>query len=506
MKVLFSGFVRVGTPRLLPRAASFAEAEPFERSVVGKGAGEGGVSLILWNIRVLVAGTIFGRLDLFWKRAMSDILLAFVLVIALLLLNGLLAMSEFAVVTARRARLARQAESGDARAAVALELAANPAQFLSTVQVGITLVGILAGAFGGATISEELATLLAEVPTIAPYAEGIAFTAVVVLITYLSLIIGELAPKRIALGNPERVARMVAVPMRVLSRAGRPVVRFLTASTNLVMRLVGLHLSEEVPVSDEDVRALVAQGRAAGGIPAAEEKIVERVLRLGDRPVTAIMTPRTEVDWIELKEDPAAIRELLLDKPHSYLLVCQGTVDNVIGIVQTRDLLCQFLNEKPLDIPAVLAQPLFIPEMTSVLRLLEMFRQANVSTATVLDEFGGVQGLVTASDIFRDLVGDLPGSGGAPQAEPEIVARAEGGWLVDGAAPVEDLEKELGFTPAREEREHAYRTVGGLVLTELGHLPRIGESVQVGEFRFEVVDLDGRRIDRVLVTRTTSTE
>lgn len=436
---------------------------------------------------------------------MTDVAFEFALVLALLILNGLLAMSELAVVTARRGRLARLAEGGDRRAAAALELATNPTQFLSTVQVGITLVGILAGAFGGATIAEELGGLLAAIPAIGPYAEGIAFTLVVAVITYLSLIIGELVPKRIALADPERIARLVAGPLQTLSRVGGPVVRLLTASTNLAARLLRLHQRNTTVVTDEDVRALVAQGRAAGDIPSREEEIVERVLRLGDRPIAAIMTPRTALDWVEPEEDPAAIRQLLFDKHRTRLLVCQGSVDNVVGVVLARDLLGQCLEGKPFNIRAVLRQPLFLPQTTPVLRLLEMFQQAAVTTATVLDEFGGVQGLVTLSDIFRDLVGVLPGPGGASPPDPEVVARPEGGWLVDGATSVEKLEEELGFAPLEDERERGYRTAGGLVLTHLGHLPRIGEEVKVGEFRFEVVDMDGHRIDRLLITHTPDT-
>lgn len=436
---------------------------------------------------------------------MTDVVFEFALVLALLVVNGLLAMSELAVVTARPGRLARLAEGGDRRAAAALELSSNPTQFLSTVQVGITLVGILAGAFGGATIAEELGGILAAVPAIGPYAEGIAFTLVVAIITYLSLIVGELVPKRVALADPERIARLVAGPMRTLSRVGGPVVRLLTASTNLVVRLLGLHHSKAATVTDEDVRALVAQGRAAGDIPSREEEIVERVLRLGDRPIAAIMTPRTALDWIEPEEDPAVIRQLLLDKHRTRLLVCQGSVDNVLGVVLARDLLGQCAEGKPFDIRAALRQPLFLPQTTPVLRLLDMFQHAEATTAAVLDEFGGVQGLVTISDVLRDIVGDLPSPGGASPPDPEVTARPEGGWSVDGATSLEKLEEELGFTPPDDERDRGYRTVGGLVLTELGHLPRIGEEVRVGEFRFEVVDMDGNRIDRLLITHTPDT-
>ncbi len=427
------------------------------------------------------------------------VLLEILLVLALMVVNGLLAMSEIAVVTARRGRLTSRAESGDGRAATALELASQPTQFLSTVQIGITLVGIVAGAIGGATLARHLVGPLSRVPVIGPHAEGVAFTLVVALITYLSLILGELVPKRIALANPERVASLVARPMRILSRVASPLVRLLTASTNALVRPLGLHRPTEATVTDEDVRALVAQGRATGTIPAGEEEIVERVLRLGDRPAAAIMTPRTDLEWIELDEDQAVLRRLLLDGRHALLLVCRDSVDDVVGVVVTRDLLRQCVEGKTFDLRAALKQPLFVPETTPVLRLLELFRPAEVPAAVVLDEFGGVQGLATVSDIFGDLVGELRPPGAAPRREAEITPRPEGGWLVDGGAPVEDLEEELGLTLDEEERKRDYRTVGGLVLTHLGHLPMVGEFVEVRGFRFEVVDMDGRRIDRLLV-------
>jgi putative hemolysin len=438
---------------------------------------------------------------------MSQLVLESMIVLALLVFNGLLAMSEIALVTARRARLERRADAGDRRAAAAVALASEPTQFLSTVQVGITLVGILAGAFGGATIADKLAEVLVSIPGIAPYAAGVAFALVVAAITYLSLIVGELVPKRIALGNPERIAMLVARPMHLLARVSGPLVRLLTTSTNFVLRTFGLQRTADAVVTEEDVRALVAQATATGTIHAGEEAIVQRVLRLGDRPVRSIMTPRTALEWVDPDEGPEAIRRLLIDGRHSRLLVCRETVDNVVGLVLTQDLLRQCVQGKPLDVQEVLKLPLFVPETTSVLRLLEMFRKSRAPATVVLDEFGGVQGLVTLSDIFESLVGELPenwDASGPP--EPEIVRRPEGGWLVDGSTAMEELEEELDLVRTEEERDRDYRTVGGLVLTHLGHLPRIGESVEVDGFRFEVVDMDGRRIDRVLVTPVERTE
>ena len=342
---------------------------------------------------------------------MAVILLELALITVLFLVNGLLAMSEIAVVTSRRARLERRAESGDVGAAAALELIAEPTQFLSTVQVGITLVGIVAGAVGGAAIAEKVAALLAPLPGVGPYATEVAFVLVVAAITYLSLVVGELVPKRIAMSNPERVAALMARPMQLLSRVNRPIVRLLTASTNLLLRALRVKRSSDAAVTDEDVRALVAQGIATGTIHAGEEPLVERVLRLGDRPVRAIMTPRPDLEWLSPDEDQAAIRRLLLDSPRSRLLVSAESVDDVVGIVMTRDLLSQCIQGNPFDIAAVLKQPLFVPESTPVLQLMEMFRESDVAAAVVLDEFGGVQGMATVSDIFADLVGEFPGGG-----------------------------------------------------------------------------------------------
>lgn len=431
---------------------------------------------------------------------MSAILLELALIAALFVLNGALAMSEIAIVTARRPRLERRAKAGDAGAGTALELIAEPTQFLSTVQVGITLIGIIAGTVGGATIAGELGALLEEVPGTGQYAHEAGFVLVVAGITYLSLIIGELVPKRIALSNPERIAAMVARPMQLLALVSRPVVRVLTISTNFVLRLLRVKRTREAAVTDEDVRALVAQGTATGTIHAGEEEIVERVLRLGDRPVRAIMTPRPDVEWITLDEDTASLRRLLLDSERTRLLVCGESVDDVVGVVLTRDLLRQCIEGEAFDVRAVLKQPLFVPESAPVLRLLEMFRQSEVAAAVVLDEFGGVQGMATVSDIFADLVGDIPGAGRAPD-QPEIVARPDGSWLVDGSTSVEDLEEAIGLERSFEEQARDYQTAAGLVLTHLGRMPQTGDMLDAMGFRFEVVDMDGRRIDRLIVTR-----
>jgi putative hemolysin len=432
---------------------------------------------------------------------MSTLLTEVALILVLLACNGLLAMAEIALVSARRSRLERLAAGGNRGATAAVGLLARPTRFLSTVQIGITLVGILAGAFGGATVARELAAMLATVPALAPYATNLAFALVVTVITYLSLVIGELVPKRIALASPERVTLLVAQPMVLLARVSHPIVRVLEGSTEVVVRLLGLHREQATPVTDEDVRALIAQGTASGNIAAAEEEIVERVLRLGDRPANAVMTPRTDVEWVEPGEEPEALRRVLGEGRHAWLLVCEQQVDNVLGVVSAAVLLRQCVMGQPFDVRAALQPPLFVPETTPLLKLLEQFRGTRAPIAILLDEFGGVQGVVTLSDILDDLMGDLSREPMPEAGESHIVERPDGGLLVDGATPVEELTQALAVALTDAEHPHDYRTLAGLVLTRLGHLPRVGESVEAFGLRFEVIDMDGRRIDRLLITK-----
>ena len=428
-----------------------------------------------------------------------QILIELAIIVALLLLNGVFAMSEIAVVTARRGRLQRRADAGDHRARAALDLAREPSQFLSTVQVGITLVGTLAGAYGGATIAEEIAPLFTALPWIGEYGENVALGLVVAVITFLSVVIGELVPKRIALTNAEAIAARVARPMHTLAKIGGPVVRLLTHTTELLLRVLRIRGPGEPGVTEDDIRALVAQGTASGAVHEGEEEILDRVLHLGDRAVAAVMTPRPDIEWIDLSADAGAIREAFEARPQAWLLVCEGSVESVAGVVHARDVLVHCLRGATPDLRTVLRQPLFVPESMSLLQLLLRFRQSAVHVAVVLDEFGGVQGLVMLDRILGELVADLPG----PDAgDAEVVRRDDGSWLIDGATPIDSVDEELGLERPVAEQRRGYRTLAGFVMTELGRVPRIGERVERWGFSFEVVDMDGRRIDRVLVART----
>ena len=428
---------------------------------------------------------------------MSVITVELLVILALLLMNGVFAMSEMAIVAARKTRLEHRAEEGDAGARAALDLAAHPSNFLSTVQVGITLVGVLAGAFGGAGISEALAARFADVPWLARYAEPLAFGAVVAAITYLSLVVGELVPKRIALGSPERVAAFVARPMRLVARVGAPLVALLTGSTNVVFRVLGMRATADAGVTEQDIRAMVEQGAEAGVVQTAEHEIVENTFRLGDRQVGSIMTPRPDIVWVDLASPPGELRERLASLGRPRVLVCEGDVDNALGVVHAEDLLSRCLAGDALDLRAALHQPLFVPETMPVFQLLEEFRRSRQRVALALDEYGGVQGEVSVDDIVEALVGDLPERGEADR--PEIVRAPDGTWVVDGAAAVEDLTATLDVDlPAEDRRD--YRTVAGLVLTWLGHVPAVGDQVDVGDLHLQVAEMDGRRIAQVRVS------
>ena len=418
-------------------------------------------------------------------------------ILALLVVNGVFSMSEIAVVTARRSRLDHRASEGDARARAAAELKDEPTDFLSTVQIGITLVGILAGAFGGARLAAPLATLLSRVGWLAPYAETVAFALVVGVITYLTLIIGELVPKRVAMANPERVAGLIAHPMQRLARVAHPLVALLSGSTNALARLLGVHGDDEPMVTEEDIRALIAQGARAGVVQETEEDILERVFYLGDRQVRAVMVPRPDVEWIESTASAEAMREALAHSNHAGFLVCEGDVDHVRGVVRATDLLAQCLTGAPLDLTPLLRQPHFVPATMPVLQLLQRFRASEVHLAVALDEFGTVQGMVTLYDLLADLVADVPGL--VSQRDSDIVRRDDGSWLVDGTVPLEDVEMAVGTAVLPPGRTRGSRTLGGLVFATLGRVPHEGDVVRVGGFQLEVVDMDGRRVDRVLM-------
>ncbi len=432
------------------------------------------------------------------EEVMEDPALQILVIVGLAILNGVLAMSEIAVVSARRARLRQAAETGDARAAAALKLATEPTQFLATVQIGITLVGIVAGAFGQATLARAIARRLAQVPVLVPYASAIGTTLVIGATTYLSIVVGELAPKRLALINPERVASFIAGPMDVLATIARPVVWLLSTSTNGLVRLLGVEPSTEPDVTSEEIATMIEQGREIGVFEKAEHEILESVLRLDERRVDAYMTPRPQVTWIDLEHPEESIRQILLSAQHSRFPVIDGDPDNALGVLYAKDLLVRQLQGKPFDMRDTLRPVLFVPESMSPLRVLEIFKVKGQHIALVTDEYGSIEGMITDMDILEAIAGEIPGEG-EPE-EPKALQRDDGTWLVDGLLRIDRLWEVLGIDKKMDEVYRGYQTVSGFVMAELEGIPSEGESFEFHGLCIEVVDMDGRRIDKVLVT------
>ncbi|MFH1175802.1 MAG: hemolysin family protein [Acidobacteriota bacterium] len=415
----------------------------------------------------------------------------------LIIANAVFSMSEIALFAARKPRLQQRAQEGDERAAAALALANSPDDFLSTVQVGVTLVGVLAGAFGGATIARPLAAALGQIPALARYREALAIGLVVVAITYLTLIFGELVPKRIALRDPEGIASAMARPMRFLSRATLPVVRVLSGSTSLVLRLLGTRQATGPPVTEEEIKLLIGQGTQAGMFEAAEQKMVERVFRLGDRRVGSLMTPRTKIVWLDAGDSPAAIAGKISVSPYSRFPVGRGQLDNCLGYVRVKDLLDGAVAATPIDLLSALRQPLVAPETMRALVLLERFKTTGTHFAIVVDEYGGIEGLVTPNDVLEAIVGEMQPAGEGEEAP--AIEREDGSWLVDGAMLVDDLRELVAMPKLPAEQKGAFKTLGGFVMSHLGRVARTGDHFEIEGVRFEVVDMDGHQIDKVLI-------
>jgi putative hemolysin len=428
------------------------------------------------------------------SNGMSEMLI----ILFLILGNGILAMSEIAIVTARKFRLQQQAEKGNVRANIALNLANTPGRFLSTIQIGITLIGILAGVYGGATIAINLEATLREVSALSLYARSISITMVVVVVTYLTLILGELVPKKIALNNPERIAALVAPSMRLLSRLGAPLVTVMDASTNLVLKLLRVGKSEEPEVTEEEIRMMIDIGAETGEIQPIEDEIVDQVFRLGDMRAISLTTPRPEIVWLDLLAPEDIIRSTVSTTPYSKFPVCKGSLDEVKGSVRAKDLLDYCLQGKSMDLESILKPPLFVPETMAVFRVLELFREQHTHIALVLDEYGSVEGLITMRDIIDAILGDFPEVEQSDKSE--IIRHQDGSYLVDGMLAVDRFMEFFDFKEIPDDERNYYHTVGGFVLTHLGHIPVAGETFDWEGQRIEVVDMDGKRVDKVLVT------
>lgn len=426
---------------------------------------------------------------------MSQVTLEVVIILLLILVNGIFAMSEIAIVSARRVRLERMAREGSRGAQVALDLVETPNRFLSTVQVGITLVGIFAGAFGGATVAGKLAEVVRQIGPLAPYAGAISLALVIGTITFLSVVVGELVPKRIALQSAERISAAVARPMHFISIVATPVVRLLSLSTEAVLALMGIKTAPQSAVTEEEIRVLVEQGAQAGMIEEVERDMVESIFRLDDRTLEAMMTPRPEIVWLDINLSAEDNRKLIENSNFSRFPVCDGDLDHVLGIVHTKDLLSQCLNGEQIDIAKAMRPPLYVPETVHALRALERFKQSGIHMAILIDEYGGIEGVITLFDILEAIVGDIPTLG--ETSEPPIVQREDGSWLVDGLLAIDDFQ--TYFSLASMPSEGAYQTVGGFFVLMLGNVPQSGDFFEWQGMRFEVVDMDGHRVDKALV-------
>ena len=429
---------------------------------------------------------------------MNDPFLEILVIVLLLLTNGIFSMSEMAIVSARKTRLQQLADRGNRYARLTLKLADDPNKFLATVQIGITLIGILSGAFGGATLAKMIAAWLSAFPSIQPYSDAIGVALVVIVVTYLSLIIGELVPKRLALNNAERIAVIVAMPMNFLSALASPLVKLLSLSTNFVLRLLNIKPTTEPMITQEEIEILIEQGTQSGALEETEQDILESVLRLDEQRVGAVMTARPQIIWLDMEDPLETTQQKIILSPYSRFLLSRDDLDNFLGVVYAKDILAQDWMDNTLDLSALVRPPLFVPENMPTLKLLDLFKQKSVHVAVVVDEYGVIQGMVTDTDILESIVGDLPAND-EPE-EPEAIRREDGSWLLDGMLPIERLKKLLDIEKLPDEELADYQTVGGFIIYYLESIPISGEWFECGGLRFEVVDMDGRRVDKVLVT------
>jgi putative hemolysin len=421
------------------------------------------------------------------------------IVLVLIALNGIFSMSEFAIVSAKKTYLKQRAEKEDTKAATALKLAHEPTAFLSTIQIGITLVGILSGAFGGATIAEGFANYLREFPALAPYSSMLSITLVVLAITYLTLVFGELVPKRLALNNAESIASNVAKPMFFLSVIAKPLVVILSHSTEAVLKALRIKKSAGPPITEEEIKIMLEEGTEAGVFERAELSMIEGVFDIGDRRVDSLMTHRSDIIALDLEDPTDENLRKMIESSRSNFPAYDGDLDNIVGVVSVIDVLAGIVEKGTLDIRNLATKPLFVPETMTVLKLLESFKETRVHIALITDEYGSIQGIITLHDILEAIVGDIHSLG--EPAEVQIVVREDGSWLVDGDTPIEKLKNILSIDSFPGEEEGYYRTVAGLIIFILQRIPKTGDHIELKGLRYEVVDMDGNRVDKVLVTQ-----
>jgi len=402
-------------------------------------------------------------------------------------------MAEIALVSARKARLEAQALKGDAQAKEALALANHPDTFLSTVQIGITLIGILTGIFSGDTVTNDVANFFRRFPSVAPYSNGLATALVVVVLTYFSMVLGELLPKRIGMSNPERIAKLVAGPMRVISLATHPFIWLLSKSTNGLTKLLRVKPNES-HVTEEEIKAIINEGTEQGAIEEAEQEIIERVFHLGDRNITSLMTHRSDIIWFDVNDNEQSIKEKIIKEPHSIYPICDGDIDEIKGVVSIKDL---YITSDLTLFKHIMKPAMFVPENNTAYRVLEKFKESQTHSCFIVDEYGSVQGMITLNDILEAIVGDLPQ---ADIDDYEIIKREDGSYLVDAQIPFYDFLSRFEMTDWMNEGEHEFNTLAGFILHKLERIPQTGDTMEWKGFRFEIMDMDSLRIDKILVT------
>lgn len=415
------------------------------------------------------------------------------ILLGLFLLNGLFSMAEIALVSARKARLEAQANRGDKKAKEALDLSNNPDNFLSTVQIGITLIGILTGIYSGEKLTDDFTLFLSQWPAIAPYSNTLATVLIVVVITYFSLVLGELVPKRIGLSRPEGIAKFMAKPMRVLGAITYPFIWLLSKSSTIIVKLFNLKTSDN-QVTEEEIKAIISEGTEHGAIEEAEQEIIERIFHLGDRNITSLMTHRSDIIWFDMTDTEEKMREKIVAEPHSVYPICEGDLDNIKGVVSIKDM---YISDDHKQFKELMQPALFVPDNNTAYQVLEKYKESKIHTCFIVDEYGSVRGMITLNDILEAIVGDIPQSN---DSDYEIIAREDGTYLVDAQIPFYDFLTRFDKTDLLTEEEQEYDTLAGCILHELERIPQTGDKMEWNDFAFEIIDMDGHRIDKVLVT------
>ena len=414
------------------------------------------------------------------------------IILGLILLNGVFSMAEIALVSARKARLEAQAHRGDKRAKEALELSNHPDTFLSTVQIGITLIGILLGIYSGEKLKSDLVSFLNEFETIRRYSDAAATAIIVIIITYFSLVFGELVPKRLGLSRPEAIAKLLAGPMRFVSLITHPFIWLLTKSTNIIVKLFNIQ-AKDTQVTEEEIKAIISEGTEQGTIEEAEQEIIERVFHLGDRNITSLMTHRSDIHWFDINDNEISIKEKIVREPHSIYPVCEGDIDNIKGIISLKDL---YVSNDLTLFKQIMKPALFVPENVTAYKVMEKFKEKRVHASFIVDEYGSILGMITLNDILEAIVGDLP----EPDMEDyEITEREDGSFLVDAQIPFYDFLRSFEKTEWMNEGEQVFDTLAGFILHKLERIPQTGDKMDWQGFTFEIVDMDAQRIDKVLV-------